>query len=98
GRTRTDAVDYSNRAALAALHDPLGIERAALLGCSRGGQIALDFTLERPERVSALVLVACGPGGMEHEPTPVERALFMSEVTLSKARDWTGRAGLELGL
>jgi len=98
GRSRTDAVDYSNRADLAALLDHLGIERAALLGCSRGGQIALDFTLERPERVSALVLVACGPGGMEHEPTPVERALFESEEPLSKARDWTGVADLDVRL
>src|SRR3970040_2245218 len=83
GRSRTDAVDYSNRADLAALLDHLGIERAALLGCSRGGQIALDFTLERPERVSALVLVACGPGGMGHQTTPVERALLESEEPLS---------------
>lgn len=96
GRSTTDAVDYSNRADLAALLDHLGIERAALLGCSRGGQIALDFTLERPERVSALVLVASGPGGMDHEPTPVERVLFESEEPLSAAGDWAGVADLDV--
>lgn len=96
GRSTTDAVDYSNRADLAALLDHLRIERAALLGCSRGGQIALDFTLERPERVSALVLVASGPGGMDHEPTPVERVLFESEEPLSAAGDWAGVADLDV--
>jgi pimeloyl-ACP methyl ester carboxylesterase len=98
GRSRTDAVDYSNRADLAALLDQLVIERAALLGCSRGGQIALDFALERPERVSALVLVACGPGGMEHEPTAVERPLFESEEPLVAAGDWAGVADLDVRL
>jgi 3-oxoadipate enol-lactonase len=98
GRSRTDAVDYSNRADLAALLDHLAIERAALLGCSRGGGIALDFTLERPERVSALIAVACGPGGMEHEPTPVERPLFESEEPLLAAGDWAGVADLDVRL
>lgn len=98
GRSRTDAVDYSNRADLAALLDHLGIQRAALLGCSRGGQIALDFTLERPERVSALIAVACGPGGMEHDETTEEKALTESEEPLLAAGDWAGVADLDVRL
>jgi len=98
GRSRTDAVGYSSRADLAALLDHLGIERAALLGCSRGGQIALDFALERPERVSALVLVASGPGGMEHEGTIEEKALIESEEPLWTAGDWAGVADLDVRL
>jgi 3-oxoadipate enol-lactonase len=96
GRSRTDAVDFSSRADLAALLDHLGIDRAALLGCSLGGQIALDFALERPERVSALVLVASGPGGMEHEETTEEKALTESGKTLWKAGDWAGVADFDV--
>lgn len=39
------------------------IERAALVGNSLGAQVALDFTLEHPDRVPALVLV--GPPPLE---------------------------------
>jgi 3-oxoadipate enol-lactonase len=42
--------------------DELAIERAALVGLSLGGRIALDAALEAPDRVSALALVA--PGGL----------------------------------
>ena len=43
--------------------DALGLERAVLVGNSRGGQIALDAALTHPERVSALVLVAPAVSG-----------------------------------
>lgn len=36
----------------------LGIERTALMGASLGGFVAQAFALERPERVSAMVLVS----------------------------------------
>jgi 3-oxoadipate enol-lactonase len=39
------------------LLDQLGIERAHLLGLQDGGEVALDFALEYPEKASALVLV-----------------------------------------
>ena len=44
--------------------DALDIERAALVGLSFGGGIALDVALAHPERVSALVHVAAGMSGM----------------------------------
>ena len=51
----------------------LQIEKAAVIGCSMGGEIALDLTLEHPELISALVLVSTAPGGfeMQGEPPPV---------------------------
>jgi pimeloyl-ACP methyl ester carboxylesterase len=63
GRTVTVAEPFSHHADLARLLDALDVERAALVGCSQGGLISIDFALEHPERVSALVLVASALGG-----------------------------------
>jgi 3-oxoadipate enol-lactonase len=43
----------------------LGVAKAHVLGLSIGGGIAIDFTLQHPEMVSALVLVASGLGGTQ---------------------------------
>ncbi len=42
---------------LTGLFDALGVERAAVVGQSMGGGIALHFALRHPERVSRLVLI-----------------------------------------
>jgi pimeloyl-ACP methyl ester carboxylesterase len=56
----------------------LHIERATLLGCSLGGTIMLDFALEHPQMVSALILVSSAPGGfqLQGEPPPNIFAMF----------------------
>ncbi len=41
----------------------LGVEKAHLVGCSMGGSTCLDFSLEHPEMVGALVLIGSGLGG-----------------------------------
>jgi 3-oxoadipate enol-lactonase len=56
---------YSNVGDLVALLDALGVDQAALVGCSMGGAIAIDATLEHPARVWALVPVASAVGGAE---------------------------------
>ncbi|MEU7900370.1 alpha/beta fold hydrolase [Nonomuraea sp. NPDC049152] len=48
---------------LLALMDELGLERAALVGCSMGGAYAVEAALAAPARVSALALVASGLAG-----------------------------------
>jgi len=45
------------------LLDEHGFERAALVGVSLGGRVALEVALAQPERVSALVLVGSGLPG-----------------------------------
>ncbi|MEO8935571.1 MAG: alpha/beta fold hydrolase [Burkholderiaceae bacterium] len=67
----TAAVDehFSSVDDLWAVLDALAIDRAVLIGCSQGGRIALDATLARPQRVTALVLVAAAIGGAPERTT-----------------------------
>jgi 3-oxoadipate enol-lactonase len=54
---------YWDHADLRELLNTLGIERAVLVGLSLGGRIAIDFALEEPERVEAIVAVSSGLSG-----------------------------------
>lgn len=94
GQTVTDAVEFSNRADLAALLDHLGEESAHVVGLSRGGVIALDFAIERPERVRTLAVAAGGISGYE---SPVEDSpgLWESVEAIYDAKDWEGLADFE---
>ncbi|MCM0674581.1 alpha/beta hydrolase [Micromonospora phytophila] len=47
------------------LLDALGIARAALVGCSFGGAVAIDTALAHPERVAALALLGAAVSGNE---------------------------------
>jgi 3-oxoadipate enol-lactonase len=47
------------------LLDALDIDRAAIVGNSLGGRVAVDVCVAAPERVSALVLVAPGRAGWD---------------------------------
>jgi pimeloyl-ACP methyl ester carboxylesterase len=65
---------------LCAVLDTLELGQVVLVGNSRGGQIALDFTLTHPERVAALVLVAPAVSGApsvsDAEIDPTEAAIW----------------------
>lgn len=76
GESFSEGVTFSNRDDLLALLDHLSIRQAVLIGCSRGGQIATDFTLEHPDRVRALVSVCGGLGGMDGEIPQAEQDWF----------------------
>jgi 3-oxoadipate enol-lactonase len=89
GRTRSAPVAFSNRADLAAVMDALGIARAALVGCSRGGMIALDFALERPERAVALGWVCSGVSGFN----PPDEIFDPREIALFEAMEAAEAAG-----
>lgn len=80
-------VEFSNRADLRALLDHLGIDKAVLMGCSRGGQIATDTTLEAPEQVAALITVGSGPGGFEGDISD-EETIFAEMEAAEEAGDW----------
>ncbi len=72
GRSTTDDVEFSPRADLRAVMDALGVERAVLVGNSRGGQLAFDTAIESPERVVAVVGVGAGVGGYDGGQTAAE--------------------------
>jgi 3-oxoadipate enol-lactonase len=60
-------------ATLRDLLDRLGVEQAAVVGCSLGGRAAVDLALAAPGRVRALVLVGSGlPGRRFEEPALLE--------------------------
>jgi len=57
--------------------DAVGIRQADLVGISAGAQVAVDFTLAHPERVSGLVLASPGLSGYR----PVGSFAWMEPVT-----------------
>ena len=65
GKSALPQVPYADRQDLSDLLTFLGIEKSYLLGLSLGGGIAIDFTLEHPERVDALILVSSSVHGAE---------------------------------
>jgi pimeloyl-ACP methyl ester carboxylesterase len=94
GRTETDAVEFSNRADIAALLDRLGETSAHVVGLSRGGSIALDFAIEYPDRVRSLVVVAGGVSGYE-SPDEMPPDTFEEPEKLWTAQNWEGLADWE---
>jgi 3-oxoadipate enol-lactonase len=92
--SRPSGASYSHVDDLVALLDLLGIEQAALVGCSMGGAIEIDFTVEHPDRVWAMVPVASGISGfepLEEEADwwaavdgPIEAAVEAGDLTLAQ--------------
>jgi pimeloyl-ACP methyl ester carboxylesterase len=60
---------WSDHEDLRLLLDHLGAKRAAIVGLSMGGLIAIDFALAHPERASAVVAVSPGLSGFEFPDT-----------------------------
>jgi pimeloyl-ACP methyl ester carboxylesterase len=77
GNSPLETNPVSFRGAVRDAMDAEGIDRAALVGVSLGGNTALELALESPERVSALVLV--GPGLPDHEWSEEVTAFFADE-------------------
>jgi pimeloyl-ACP methyl ester carboxylesterase len=77
GRSETDGVAFSWVDDAVGVLDALGVERAALVGLSFGGGLAIDVALAHPERVWALAHVAGGVTGIPADPyTPEQDAAF----------------------
>ena len=77
--------DFSLRDDLLGLLRSLGVERTYLLGASLGGSMTVDFTLEHPDMVDAIIPVAPGLSGLQ--PPEEEVALFEPIEDAIKAGD-----------
>ncbi len=62
------------------LLDHLKVEKAHLLGCSMGGEIVIDYTLEHPERVLSLIPVSAVPSGFQMQGKPPDELMQMMEA------------------
>jgi 3-oxoadipate enol-lactonase len=64
GSSESPGMEFSSLDDLFGVLDAIDVDRAALVGLSLGGGLALDAALARPERVWAIVHVAAGVTGM----------------------------------
>ena len=89
GKSTMPEESFALRDDLLAVLKHLGIHQAALVGCSMGGATAIDFTLEHPEMVTALVPVGAGVSGW-NDWSPESIALFTELMGLAKKGDANG--------
>jgi 3-oxoadipate enol-lactonase len=96
GKSTSEAVEFSNRQDLLELLNHLDINKAHMLGISRGGSVALDFALEHPQKVSSLIMVAANPSGFDHEDTDIEKIYFARDEALSATKNAEAMADLDV--
>jgi pimeloyl-ACP methyl ester carboxylesterase len=96
GCTETEDVEFTDRADAAAVLDHVGAASAYLVGQSRGGGIALDLLIERPERVDAFISVAGGVGGYQPQlPEGTDLPPWEEMDRLWESKEWDSLAELE---
>ena len=98
GRSVTEDVEFRRVDDLLALLDAFGAERAALVGNSQGGQIALDLAVTHPDRVAALVQLASGIGGLDVPMSPRDEAVEERYEVVDQAGDLEALTDFELAL
>ena len=96
GKSRSETTSFSNRQDILDLFNHLGIDQACVIGISRGSQIAIDFTLEHPQQVSALVAVAPGIAGFAYHADDSEQAQHEFELFTHMDELWEKKAFDEL--
>jgi pimeloyl-ACP methyl ester carboxylesterase len=94
GRSDPTIGPRNRRYDLAQLLNHLHVERAALLGCSMGGNIMIDVALEHPEMVSALIPVSSAPSGFQLQGDPPPHLLEM--IAASQQGDTARASELQL--
>ncbi len=87
GQSPMVAGPYSMHEDLYALMRALNVDRAALIGCSKGGQTIIDFAVEHPEMVAALVPVAAGISGYPYPEDDDLPPLIQEIIAADKAGD-----------
>jgi pimeloyl-ACP methyl ester carboxylesterase len=77
GKSELGTGTFLHRQDLNVLLDHLQVERAYLIGCSHGGEVVIDYTLEHPERVAALIPVDAALSGFQMQGQPPPQILEM---------------------
>jgi pimeloyl-ACP methyl ester carboxylesterase len=98
GRSEFPDRPFSTRGLVAGLLEFLDIQRTSLVGCSIGGQIALDLTLERPDLVDRLVLVTSAMSGDDTPDDPVTARALEEADRAFEAGDLERMVDLQLGV
>jgi pimeloyl-ACP methyl ester carboxylesterase len=80
GKSSAASGPANRRDDLRRLLDALGVARAHFVGCSNGGELMLDLTLEQPQRVASLTLVGATPSGFELVGEPPRYVMEMIEA------------------
>ena len=104
GGSTTEDVEFSHRADTVSVLDALGLEQAALVGNSVGGQVALDTAIEFAARVVALVTIGSivpdwWPGmsaeeaAIENELEAIEQAGDPDAMAEADVRAWVDGPG-----
>lgn len=70
GLTRAPDEPFRHVDDLATVVDATGEGAVVLLGCSQGGRIAIDYTLDHPDNVAGLILIGTAISGAPDEPVP----------------------------
>src|SRR6266516_213006 len=85
GRSPLEPGSYAGARGVIELMDQHGFDRAAVVGVSLGGRVALEVALAQPERVAALVLVGAGLPG--HDWSEEMKAAWGEEEAAFEAGD-----------
>ena len=88
GRSPKPETKYSNIEDLYKVFTTLEIDKAIVIGMSAGGGLAIDFTINHPEKVSALITVGAVVGGFTYSDHMTTRG---GRITAS---DYADRARL----
>lgn len=95
GNSKVGGSEYNSYQDALALMDYLECERAVLVGCSIGAGIALDVAIEKPGRVSGLVLVGADSPGFEPEGGRFEPPQWKEAVEAFKSGEYERVAQLD---
>ncbi len=98
GHGRTANIDreitYANLATdILALLDHLGIARAAVLGHSMGGGVALELAVNHPDRVSAIVPISASVSKDGMHPDLLDPSTFETSPIMPTAQDFADFKG-----
>lgn len=92
GKRKRDMGPFSMEGDLHGLLEFLGIKKTYLLGLSMGGGLAIDFTLQYPEMVDALITVGSGLTGFKDVPDEQQKTQFMAIQKAMGSGDIAGAA------